>query len=139
MAPEGIRSGLNRFPPGEKLKSRKSIQALFDQGKSFGIPPLRIIYLIQHTDDVKNQGVRFAVSVPKKIAPLATRRNRIKRLIREAYRLEKQTLIEACRSNASLLEMMWVFNGSPEKTEFARLRPVVVKAIKKLISLFPQT
>lgn len=138
MAPEGIRSGLNRFPPGEKLKSRKAIQTLFDQGKSFGIPPLRIIYLIHQTGDIKNPGVRFAVSVPKKIAPLATRRNRIKRLIREAYRLEKHPLIEACRAQACLLEMMWIFNGNPEKTEFAHLRPVVLKAIKKLISFFPQ-
>ncbi|HNR06618.1 MAG TPA: ribonuclease P protein component [Saprospiraceae bacterium] len=136
MAPEEIRSGSNRFPPREKLKSRKSIQVLFDQGKSFSIPPLRIIFLIHPTEEAKNQGVRFAISVPKKIAPLATRRNRIKRLIREAYRLGKTPLIEACRSKGILLEMMWIFNGNPEKTDFGLLRPVAAKAINKLISFF---
>ncbi len=75
------------FPKREKLKSKKLIEQLFSEGKSVTAFPLRLIYLKTPLNyDVKAQ---TGVSVSKRHFKRAVDRNRIKRLMREAYRLNK--------------------------------------------------
>ena len=75
------------FPKKEKLKSKKLIEQLFSEGKSVTAFPLRLIYLKTPLNyDVKAQ---TGVSVSKRHFKRAVDRNRIKRLMREAYRLNK--------------------------------------------------
>ena len=50
MTPEDIDSGSFTFPSTEKLKYRKSIQILFDQGRHISIAPIRVIYLLTADD-----------------------------------------------------------------------------------------
>ncbi|AEH00854.1 ribonuclease P protein component [Lacinutrix sp. 5H-3-7-4] len=70
----------------EKLKSKKEIEALFLKGKSVSAWPLRLVYL-------KNEKTnKVGVSVSKRNFKLAVDRIRIKRLLREAYRLNKTFL-----------------------------------------------
>jgi ribonuclease P protein component len=71
----------------EKLKSKKVIEQLFAQGKAVTEFPLRLVYLKTDFDD--GQLLKTAVSVSKKLHKKAVNRNRIKRLMREAYRLNK--------------------------------------------------
>lgn len=73
---------------GEKLKSRKIIGRLYTEGKSIKAFPLRMVYL--QTDHTSNFPCQAAVSVPKRNFKKAVDRNRIKRLLRESYRLQKQ-------------------------------------------------
>ncbi len=76
------------FGREEKLKSRKIIGRLYTEGKSIKAFPLRMVYLqTDHTSDFPCQA---AVSVPKRNFKKAVDRNRIKRLLRESYRLQKQ-------------------------------------------------
>lgn len=70
----------------EKLKSKKEIEALFLKGKSVSAWPLRLVYL-------KNEKTnKVGVSVSKRNFKLAVDRIKIKRLLREAYRLNKTFL-----------------------------------------------
>ena len=71
----------------EKLKSKKLIEALFENGQSVSAFPLRLIYLPTTFKD----GVmaKTGVSVSKRHFKKAVDRNRVKRLMREAYRLGK--------------------------------------------------
>jgi len=70
----------------EKLKSKKEIEALFLKGKSVSAWPLRLVYL-------KNEKTnKVGVSVSERNFKLAVDRIRIKRLLREAYRLNKTFL-----------------------------------------------
>lgn len=79
------------FQKGERLKSRKVIGALFREGKSFGQYPLRVVYM--PVEERRSAfPAQFAVSVPKKKFPKATARNRIRRQLREAWRLNKHRL-----------------------------------------------
>jgi len=71
----------------EKLKSQKTIEQLFLEGKSVSAYPLRLVYL-KHGDSRK-----VGVSVSKRNFKRAVDRIRIKRLLREAYRLNKTMLI----------------------------------------------
>jgi len=75
------------YPKKEKLKSQKLIEQLFSEGKSVSAFPLRMVYL----KTVFNDDVQFktGVSVSKRNFKNAVDRNRIKRLLREAYRLNK--------------------------------------------------
>lgn len=71
----------------ERLKSRKLIEKLYKEGNSVKAFPLRMMYLkTTHTSDFPAQ---VGVSVPKRNFKKAPDRNRLKRLMRETYRLQK--------------------------------------------------
>lgn len=74
------------FPKSEKLCKRKQIQLLFAEGKGVQSYPLKCIYLVVNELDGNS---KVLVSVPKRNFKRAVDRNRIKRLLREAYRLQK--------------------------------------------------
>lgn len=75
------------FPKKEKLKSQKLIEKLFLEGKAVTSFPLRLLYL--KTDFEDGSKIKTGVSVSKRNFKSAVDRNRIKRLLREAYRLNK--------------------------------------------------
>ena len=71
----------------DKLKSKKLIEQLFTEGKVMTAYPLRLVYL--KTDFEDNSVLKTGVSVSKRLHKTAVARNSIKRLLREAYRLNK--------------------------------------------------
>ncbi|MES2880929.1 MAG: ribonuclease P protein component [Bacteroidota bacterium] len=77
------------FPKQEKLKSRKLIDSLFAQRESFARHPLRVMY---HFEIATAPVLQAGVTASKKHFKKAVDRNRIKRLMREAYRLQKGPL-----------------------------------------------
>lgn len=83
-----------------RLKSRKVIDHLFKDGKSFTVFPFRVIYhftKLPVTPDAFQLQAGFSVS--KRHFKKAVDRNRIKRLMREAYRLQKNELELLIKSN----------------------------------------
>jgi ribonuclease P protein component len=75
----------------ERLKSAKSLTRLFKEGKSFSVFPLRVYYL-DVAEIEERDGIKCAFSVPKRLFKKAVNRNRLKRQMREAYRLNKSDL-----------------------------------------------
>ena len=84
-----------RFQKQERIVSQKLIEELFGGGKSHSLAafPLRVVYMQQERQD-RQEPVEVLISVPKKRLHHAVDRNRAKRQIREAYRLQKQLLTE---------------------------------------------
>lgn len=74
----------------ERLKSKKQIESLFQSGKAVFIFPYRIFFLIEKS--TTQPELKMAVSVSKKLFKRAVDRNFIKRLTKEAYRLQKSEL-----------------------------------------------
>ena len=78
----------NTLGKQERLKSQKLIEKLYSEGNSVKTFPLRLIYVqTEHTSDFPCQ---VGVSVAKRNFKLAVHRNRLKRLLRETYRLQKE-------------------------------------------------
>ncbi|MBS9774855.1 MAG: ribonuclease P protein component [Tenacibaculum sp.] len=72
----------------ERLKRQKLIGKLYKEGKSIKSFPLRMVYIqAEHTSNFPAQ---VGFSVPKRNFKRAVDRNRIKRLMRETYRLQKE-------------------------------------------------
>ena len=71
----------------ERLKQKKHLDLLFEQGEAINEYPLRIVYCPIVFED--GSPMKVGVSVSKRIFKNAVDRNRIKRLLREVFRLHK--------------------------------------------------
>lgn len=80
------------YPKSEKLKSKNTIDLLFSEGKSVAKYPLRLVYVENPNSEEKLQ---IGFSVSKRYFKKAVDRNHFKRLLREAYRLNKHNLLES--------------------------------------------
>lgn len=102
-----------KYPKAEKLKKDTEITLLFAKGKWRSCGNLRIIILKNH-QDLQNENVKLGVSVSKRYFKKAVYRNRVKRLLRECYRLNKD-LFKASFGDKTIAMMFWVSNELPKK------------------------
>ncbi|QES90794.1 ribonuclease P protein component [Rhizosphaericola mali] len=79
------------YKRSEKLKSRKQIELLFIKKQSISIYPIRISYL-QVNEEIEANSLKVGVGTSKRNFKKAIDRNRVKRLLRESYRLYKLPL-----------------------------------------------
>ncbi|GHT45262.1 ribonuclease P protein component [Bacteroidia bacterium] len=117
------------FTKAERISIQKEIDLLFEAGNSFLVYPLRIIYL--QKKPVSGVPVSILVSVPKKRFKRAVKRNRVKRWIRESYRLNKNTLCESLAAADKGLLIAFVYVGKG-LYDFAILEAAMKKALPVL-------
>jgi len=98
------------FSKAEKLKSKKLIEALFQEGKSISAYPLRLVYLKTEFED--NIAAKTGVSVNKRNFKHAVDRNRIKRLMREAFRLNKHQYFNNISTQYAFM-ILYIGNDKP--------------------------
>jgi len=97
----------------ERLKGHRFFDDLFSKGKSDFLFPYKLVY-IPILDDVKtSQRVLFGVSVPKRKFRKAVDRNRLKRLIREAYRLNKPQFKSEAKTSRHRFALLYIYVGEP--------------------------
>ena len=96
-----------RLPKQERVCSKKLIDRLFNGGHSHSMSafPLRVVYMPMEAEDESQQLPRtqLLVSVPKKCFKRAVKRNRVKRQVREAYRLQRQILADKTADRHSMV------------------------------------
>jgi len=95
------------FGKKEKLKGKTAIKILFEQGKSIRKFPVQLIY--SPLPNIQNHQV--AVSVPKRNFKKATDRNRLKRQMRESYRLNKHLV----KNSTEYYGMMFIYTAKEKK------------------------
>jgi ribonuclease P protein component len=78
------------FQKKDKLKSRKQTQFLFAKGQSMNAFPIKLIYTLESNE---LGSVQTGVGAPSRTFRKAVDRNRVKRLLREGYRLERPEFI----------------------------------------------
>ena len=110
----------------ERLSGTIKIDTLFKEGKSFISYPLRVIYLLH--EQSRESICSILVSVPKKRIKKASHRNRIKRLIRESYRLNKALIDNETIGDKSLdIAFIYVKDTTSDY-------PTIQKAIQKALN-----
>lgn len=98
-----------RFRKEERITKKKTIDLLFEGGaKSICIYPIRMVY----TESDETSPVSILITVPKRKIKKAVDRNRIKRQIREAYRTQKQELLQVVEGNKRKLIVGFIYVGS---------------------------
>ncbi|AFL80742.1 ribonuclease P protein component [Aequorivita sublithincola DSM 14238] len=113
-----------KFPKTQKLKSSKTIENLFLEAKTYSKFPIKIFFLPK--ENLETNLAAFAV--PKRNFKSAVDRNRIKRQLREAYRLNKHILEE---NHGKKFVMLFLYLGKV-KPQYAELEKAMVKLLKKL-------
>ncbi|MEQ1744345.1 MAG: ribonuclease P protein component [Saprospiraceae bacterium] len=123
------------FSRCERLKSRTLIGRLFREGNSYMAYPLRVVWLpVEEGHSAQRffeeNRAQLAVSVPKRAFKSAVARNRLKRQVREAYRLHKHELYEKLAAADRQIVLMLVLVAK-DNIPFGDIENGVRKLIKK--------
>jgi len=115
----------------ERLHSKKYIQQLFSEGKSFFVYPFKVIY--KEVPDKNEFPIQILTSVSKYKFKSAVKRNRVKRLIREAYRKNKSIIygVESGRGETLLIAFIYVADTI---IDYGRLEKKIILILQRLKS-----
>ena len=118
------------FKKTERLKSRKIIERIFNrEGHSLVTFPILTIWL--ETPLNSDSPAQATFSVSKKKFKKAVQRNRIKRLMREAYRLNKPKFYESLSAKEKQIAVMFVYIAKEEMT-FEEIESKMKQCLKRL-------
>ena len=122
------------FPKYERICKANEIQSLFEKGAGFSCYPYRVVYLFKPVDG-KPVTCRLLLSVSKKHFHHAFKRNRVKRLIRESWRKNKDKLYEICDRDTISIDVALVYKATVIHS-YEEMYNKTDKAIKELINRY---
>ncbi|MDL2241722.1 ribonuclease P protein component [Bacteroidales bacterium OttesenSCG-928-L03] len=121
----------NTFHKSERISSQRDIDSLFTGGLSFISYPLRVVYVEKKETETTKPSASILISVPKKKFKRAVKRNRVKRLVRESYRLNKHSFLDFLQENNKTLLVAFLFVGD-DLPDYKTVEAAVIKALGKL-------
>ena len=124
----------------DKLKSRKQTQHLFSTGQAINVFPIRLIYTIEPIATALEMGsasslLQAGVGAPSRTFRKAVQRNRVKRLLREAYRLEKPNFITQAALDHKRVNLFFLYNDAIVLTQLeiqAKVKEALAILVTKL-------
>ena len=122
------------FPKYERICKENDIQSLFEQGAGFSCYPYRVVFRFFPVGD-KPATCRLLLSVSKKRFHHAFKRNRVKRLIREAWRKNKAPLCEICNRDTISLDVALIYQATVIHS-YEEMVTKTAKAVNEVISRY---
>jgi ribonuclease P protein component len=123
-------SGLFTFSKEERLSHKNEIDALFHEGLSFTLGAFRVLYLLRPPVP-GGTPIKILVAVPRKKFRRAVDRNRLRRMIREAYRLNKHLLTEKRAFLPGMLHLGFIYIADRE-IPYALLEKEISGCLEKI-------
>lgn len=117
------------FSRNERIKSNKEISRIFNCGIFLFSKNISLAYI--HSEDTDLKFNQTAVSVPKKKFKSAVKRNKIKRQIKEAYRLNKSIICDYSDTNNDFFKMIFVYR-SKSIVKYKTIESEVIELLKKM-------
>ena len=115
----------------ERIHSRLVVESLFSsRNSSIAVYPLRIVWTIDESTE-GTAPASILVSVPKKRMHHAVNRNRMKRMVREAYRLNKQILLSRLEGSGRHVDIAFICIADNVPTS-SQVSKSVVKALARI-------
>ena len=118
----------------ERIKSKKEFALVYSSGKTIhsSSRKLKAIFLIKKSEE---SGTKAAFAVYKK-AGSAVWRNRIKRLMRESYRLNKSIIVDQCNSKNIGLSVVFAVKSLNQKSNkkifLAEIMPDIIDLMNQI-------
>jgi ribonuclease P protein component len=125
---------MQKFGKEERLCSATDIQTLFDEGKQIFRHPVKLIWMPVFSSE--KQEIKVLISVSKRNFKHATDRNRIKRVLREIYRMHKSLLYNDLKDKSLHIAIIFVGKKLPG---FKTLEPIIIGLFQRLISEHEET
>lgn len=114
----------------ERLSGRKLFSELFSKGRSFSLSPFRITWMLI-PDTNPSFPVQAAFVVPKRNFKKATTRNRIRRRMKEAYRLHKSGFIKN-QDEKGFQVIFTFFYSAKEESPYAEIENKLIVTLQRL-------
>jgi ribonuclease P protein component len=119
------------FGKNERLSLKNHLDVLFGVGQAFNSHPLRVVFKSYPVED-DGLLIKIMVSVPKRRFKKAVIRNRIKRLIRESYRLNKELLYEKIFKSSICLHIAIIYIGDKDDISYYEIETALKTCFDKL-------
>jgi ribonuclease P protein component len=124
----------NTFKKAERLSLNKRIELLFSTGAAISLHPLKILYL--PFSESMEYPVQILFTVSSKRFKSAVVRNRIKRRLKEVYRMRKPSLYEELSKQNRKLLIGIIYTGNDPDPQFEELDNTVAKGLELLIGTY---
>jgi len=115
----------------QRVKSRKLIETLFSKGQRISVYPYRVFYLFHEKKTTENN-LQFGAGAGTRHFKKAVDRNRIKRLTREAWRLQKNELERKLDLHPNGMAVFFIYTGK-ELPAFDFVKEKTALIIQKLL------
>jgi ribonuclease P protein component len=124
------------FKKQERLTHRLAISKLFKEGNSFYIYPLRIIWLPMEIEG--NYPLKILITTRKNELKKAVDRNRVKRLLREAYRNNKNILNNYLLSKKRGCYLAFIYTDN-KIVSYQRIESIIILILKRLLKEYEKS
>ena len=124
-----IKMPLYTFKRPERLKSKKLIDELFLKGHSFNIHPFRVFWMLSPV--LSACPAQVIIGASKRNIRHAVGRNRMKRLMREAYRLQKNRFYDFLTDRQTQCLLAMVYTGN-ERADFHEVTGKITSVLRRL-------
>lgn len=126
----------------DKLKSRKQTQHLFSKGQSINAFPVKLIFTLETSLAIASNEaldqpavIQAGVGAPSRVFRKAVQRNRVKRLLREAYRLERPNFINQVSLVNKRLNLFFLYTDTMVLTQLEiqnKVKEALAALVKKI-------
>lgn len=117
------------FSKRERLSTSKTIHTLFNSGNTSVLYPLKVFWMEENEITVP---VRVIINVSSKLIKKASKRNLIRRSIREAYRVNKHLLYKKLESAGKSIILAYIYI-SPDVIQYEDIEKLLKRSFKVIL------